>query len=361
MAYKILVINIGATSTKVALFRDEEPIFKETISHSAEELAPYKTFLHQGDFRRRVIKELIEQKGLRLEELDIIVSRGGGTKPISTGAYRINKVMCDDLLSGIYERHPANWGPVIAYEMAERVNIPAIIVDSPSSDEFELLARFSGMPEIKRRSGFHVLNQKAAARKVAEELGKKYEELHLLVVHLGGGISVGAHKKGRIIDASHGIEEGPFSPDRAGNLPVLDLMNLCFSGKYTQEQLQKKLMGAGGLIAYLGTNDAQEVERRISEGDKEALLVYQAMAYQISKEIGAMATVLKGEIDAVVLTGGLAYSEMLINWIKERVCFIAPVRAYPGEDEIKALASGALRVLRGEEVLKQYPQLTIDN
>lgn len=355
MAYKILVINIGATSTKVALFMDEEAIFKDTISHSAEELAPYQTFLHQGDFRGRVIEVLLEQKGGRLEELDIIVSRGGGTKPICTGAYRINRAMCDDLLSGIYEKHPANWGPVIAYEMAERVNIPAIIVDSPSSDEFEPLARFSGLPEIKRRSGFHVLNQKAAARKAAEELSKKYEELHLLVVHLGGGISVGAHKKGRIIDASHGIEEGPFSPDRVGSLPSLELLKLCFSGKYTQEQLQRKLMGAGGLTAYLGTNNAQEVEKRISEGDEEALMVYQAMAYQISKEIGAMATVLKGEIDAIVLTGGLAHSEMLVNWIKERVCFIAPVKVYAGEDEIKALALGALRVLRGEETLKEYP------
>jgi len=354
--HRILVINIGATSTKVAFFEEEKPMFKETVSHSAEELAPYQTFLHQGDFRRKVIEKLLHQKRVRLEELSIIVSRGGGTRPISTGAYRINEAMCDDLLSGVYERHPANWGPVIAYEMAKSANIPAIVVDSPSSDEFEPLARFSGLPEIKRRSGFHVLNQKAAARKAAQEMNERYENLNLLVVHLGGGISVGAHRKGRIIDASHGIEEGPFSPDRTGSLPVLELLDLCFSGKYTKEQLQKKLIGAGGLSAYLGTNEAREVERRISEGDEEALTVYQAMAYQISKEIGAMATVLEGKVDAIVLTGGLAHSEMLIDWIKRRVCFIAPIKVYPGEDEIRALASGALRVLRGEETLKEYPQ-----
>lgn len=351
------MINIGATSTKVALFKDEDIVFKETISHSTEDLAQHRTFLQQGDFRRRIIVELLEQKGLGLDDLDIIVARGGGTKPTSTGAYRISKAMREDLLSGIYEKHPANLGPVIAYEISEIAKIPAIIVDSPSSDEFEPLARFSGLPEIKRRSGFHVLNQKAAAKKAAEELGEKYENLNLIVVHLGGGISVGAHKKGRIIDASHGIEEGPFSPDRTGNLPVLELIKLCFSGRYTQEQLQKKIMGTGGLAAYLGTNDAKEVEKRISEGDEEALMVYQAMAYQISKEIGAMASVLKGGVDVIVFTGGLAYSEMLINWIKERVCFIAPVRVYPGEDEIKALASGALRILRGEETLKEYLHL----
>jgi butyrate kinase len=262
--------------------------------------------------------------------------------------------MCDDLLSGRYDKHPANLGPVISFHLARKIDCRAIIFDSPTSDEFEPVARFSGLPEIPRRSGLHVLSQKAVARRVAKDLGKDYKEMNLIVVHLGGGISVGAHLKGRIIDASHAIEEGPFTPGRCGGLPIMDVTKLCFSGRYTQDQLYRKLMGKGGLTAYLGTNDARVVEKRISEGDEHSLLAYQAMAYQISKEIGAMATVLNGQVEAIVLTGGLAHSEMLTGWIEKRVGYIAAVRIMPGEDEMRALAEGGLGVLRGEEEVREY-------
>ena len=262
--------------------------------------------------------------------------------------------MCDDLLSGQYEKHPSNLGPVITYNLGKMLKVPAIIVDSPSSDEFEPVARFSGLPEIKRRSGFHVLSQKAAARKAAKDLGKNYEHINLIVGHLGGGISVGAHKQGRIIDATHGIEEGPFTPERTGSLPVIELITLCYSNQYTQEQLHRKLVGQGGLVAYLGTSDARVVEKEIAAGNEDYLQVFHAMSYQICKEIGAMAAVLDGDVEAVILTGGLAHSQMLIDWIQKKVSFIAPVMVFPGEDEMNALASGGLRFLHGREEGKEY-------
>lgn len=352
--YSVLTINIGSTSTKVGLFRGDTPLFEETRNHEASDLSPFQTFVDQYPFREKIIEQILQEKGVRLEDIDLIVSRGGGTKPLSSGAYRINQAMCDDLLSGRYDKHPANLGPVISFRLANRIDRPAIIFDSPVSDEFEPLARYSGLPEIQRRSGFHVLSQKAVARKVAEEIGKGYEEANLIVAHLGGGISIGAHREGRIIDASHAIEEGPFTPERSGSLPIIEVAKLCFSGQYSQAQLQKKFAGQGGLTGYLGTHDARLIEKRISEGDKDSLLVYQAMAYQISKEIGAMATVLNGEVDAIVLTGGLTQSQMLTGWIAERVGFIAPVMVFPGEGEMKALAEGGLRFLQGDEEAKEY-------
>lgn len=352
--YRILVINIGSTSTRVGVFKDEAPLFVETINHDTRELSSFQTFIDQHAFRQKIIEEILRQRGVPLGDIDLIVSRGGGTRPIETGIYGINQLMCDDLLSGKYEKHPANLGPVISFNMGGKTNIPAIIVDSPSSDEFEPLARFSGIPEIKRRSGFHVLSQKAVARRAAGYLCKDYEDINLIVGHLGGGISIGAHRKGRIIDASHGIEEGPFTPERSGSLPVIEIMNLCFSGKYTRDKLLRKFVGAGGLTAYLGTNDARLIEKRILEGDKDYLPAYQAMAYQISREIGAMATVLNGEVEIIVLTGGLAHSQMLTEWITERVDFIAPIKIFPGEDEMRALADGGLRVLQGNEKVKEY-------
>ncbi|MDY7038880.1 MAG: butyrate kinase, partial [Thermodesulfobacteriota bacterium] len=331
--YRILVINIGSTSTKVGVFTDETPLFVETINHETGELSPFETFIDQHVFRQKIIEDILEQRCILLEDIDVIVSRGGGTRPIETGIYGINQLMCDDLLSGKYEKHPANLGPVISFYMGRKNNIPAIIVDSPSSDEFETLARFSGIPEIKRRSGFHMLSQKAVARKAAGYLGKDYGAINLIVAHLGGGISIGAHRKGRIIDASHGIEEGPFTPERSGSLPVIEIMNLCYSGQYTRDKLLRKLVGEGGLTAYLGTHDARLIEKKILEGDEDYLSTYQAMAYQISKEIGAMATVLNGEVAIIVLTGGLAHSQILTEWITKRVDFIAPIKIFTGEDE----------------------------
>ena len=352
--YSILVINIGSTSTKVAMFQDESPLFVQTTDHSREDLSPFPTFCEQYDFRKKTIEDILKQRRVHLENIDLIVSRGGGTKPISTGVYRINRLMCDDLLSGQYEKHPSNLGPVITYNLGKMLKVPAIIVDSPSSDEFEPVARFSGLPEIKRRSGFHVLSQKAAARKAAKDLGKNYEHINLIVGHLGGGISVGAHKQGRIIDATHGIEEGPFTPERTGSLPVIELIALCYSNQYTQEQLHRKLVGEGGLAAYLGTSNARLVEKEIAAGNEDYLQVFHAMSYQICKEIGAMAAVLDGDVEAVILTGGLAHSRMLIDWIQKKVGFIAPVMVFPGEDEMNALASGGLRFLYGKEEGNEY-------
>ena len=352
--YTILAINIGSTSTKLGLFRDENPLFLKTVHHNSSELASFRTFIEQSTFRREAIEEVLRQKKVKLEDIDLIVSRGGGTKPIDTGIYRINQLMCDDLLSGKFEKHPANLGPVISLSLSKKIDVSAIIVDSPSSDEFEPISRISGIPEINRRSGFHVLSQKAAAGKAARDLGKRYGDINLIVGHLGGGISIGAHKKGKIIDATHGIEEGPFTPERSGGLPVLSVVELCFSGDYNKDQILRKLVGGGGLTAYLGTNDAMVIEEKISRGDKNCKEIYRAMAYQISKEIGAMSAVLKGVIEVIVLTGGLSHSRLLTEWVREMVDFIAPVKVFPGEDEMQALADGGLRFLKGEEKEKKY-------
>ncbi len=352
--HTIFVLNIGSTSTKASVFKDESPLFVETVDHTVKELSAFLTFSDQYHFRRNIVEKILRENDVQLENVDLIVSRGGGTKPVSTGAYRINQLMCDDLLSGKYEKHPSNLGPVISLYLSKKFHIPTIILDSPSSDEFEPLARFSGIPEIKRRSGFHVLSHKAVARKAARDLGKKYEDINLVVGHLGGGISIGAHKKGRIIDATHGIEEGPFTPERTGGLPLIEVIELCFSDKYTKLQLLKKFLGGGGLTAYLGTNDARIIEKKISGGDHDFQQAYQAMAYQISKDIGAMSTVLEGDVEIIVLTGGLAHSQLLTNWVGQKVGFIAPLKIYPGEDEMQALAEGGLRVLLGKEEEREY-------
>lgn len=352
--YTILAINVGSTSTKLGLFRNENALFLKTVNHNSSELASFQTFIEQSTFRNRIIEDVLRQKEVKLEDIDLIVSRGGGTKPIDSGIYRINQLMCDDLLSGKYERHPANLGPVISLSLSRKIGVPAIIIDSPSADEFEPMARISGIPEIKRRSGCHVLSQKAAAGKAARDIGKRYGDINLIVGHLGGGISIGAHKKGKIIDATHGIEEGPFTPERSGSLPVLSVIELCFSGDYNKDQLLRKLVGGGGLTAYLGTNDAMVIEEKISKKAKNYEEIYRAMAYQISKEIGAMSVVLKGIVDVIVLTGGLSNSRLLTEWVREMVDFIAPVKVFPGEDEMQALADGGLRFLRGEEREKEY-------
>ncbi|MGB9592937.1 MAG: butyrate kinase [Anaerolineae bacterium] len=352
--YRVLSINPGSTSTKVALYEDESPVFVEVIRHSADEIAQYKRIVDQYEFRRDVILRVLEEKGVDLKSLHAVVGRGGALPPVASGVYRINEWMLEDLRQPKRE-HVSNLGAFIAREIAERAGVPAFIVDPVSVDEFEPIARISGLPEIERKSLSHALNLKAAARKAAKVLGKPYEELNLVVVHMGGGISVSPHRKGRMIDVNQALDgTGPFSPERAGGLPIGDLLRLAYSGKYTFDELWRRCVGGGGLVAHLGTNDAREVERRIAEGDEHARLVYEAMAYQTAKEIGAMATVLKGEVDAIVLTGGLAHSEMLTGWIRERVEWIAPVLIFPGEDEMEAMTMGALRVLRGEEQAKEY-------
>jgi butyrate kinase len=373
--YRILTINPGSTSTKVALFEDERPLFVEAIYHSAEEIAAFPRIADQYAFRRDAVLSLLGEQEIRLDSLDAVVGRGGLLRPIPSGTYRVNERMLDELRPESDEglRHPqerehaSNLGAIIADEIARRVGIPAFIVDPVCVDEFDAIARVSGLPEIERRSLSHALNLKAAARRAAAELGKRYDEaasltgVNLVVAHLGGGISVTAHRRGRMVDVNQALDgTGPFAPERAGGLPVGDVVRMAYSVPphdevhYTYEEMIKRISGRGGLVAHLGTNDARQVERRIEEGDEHARLIYEAMAYQIAKEIGLMATVLKGDVDAIILTGGLAHSEMLVNWIVERVEWIAPVMIYPGEDEMLAMAQGALRVLRGEEEARDY-------
>jgi len=359
--YRILTINPGSTSTKVAAFDDETLIAAETLHHSPQELAAYPHIMDQYAFRRDAVLAFLEKNGIPLNSLDAVVGRGGLLRPIESGTYRVNERMLADLRTPKEREHASNLGALIADEIAKKAGCPAFIVDPVCVDEFDDIARISGLPEIERKSLSHALNLKAAGRRAARELGKRYEETNLVIAHMGGGISVAPHRKGRQVDVNQALDgTGPFSPERAGGLPVGDVLRMAYSVPpyenihLTYEQFFRKIVGQGGLVAHLGTNDATEVERRIAAGDEHARLVYEAMAYQIAKEIGAMATVLKGEIDAIVLTGGLAHSEMLVNWIRERVEWIAPVLVYPGEDEMLAMCQGALRVLRGEEEAREY-------
>lgn len=352
---RILAINPGSTSTKIALFHNEKEIFQETIRHSPEELKPYPKIIDQYIFRKETILKILDKKEINIRKLNAVVGRGGLLKPISGGTYIVNEKMVNDLKQGLYGEHASNLGGLLAFEISRNLDIPAFIVDPVVVDEMEPIAKISGTPEIERKSIFHALNQKAMARRAAGDLGKKYEEINLVVVHLGGGISVGAHKKGKVIDVNNALDgDGPFSPERSGGLPFGALMKMCYNGKYSYDELRRKLIGRGGLVAYLGTNDGREVKKRIDAGDEQAKLIYKAMAYQVGKEIGSQCAVLKGDIDAIVLTGGLAYDNMFIDWIKEMVSFMAPVMVYPGEDELLALAHGALRVIIGGEKAKTY-------
>ncbi|MDD4833617.1 MAG: butyrate kinase [Lutispora sp.] len=353
--YRLLIINPGSTSTKIAIYDNEKPVFEETLRHSNDELAPYAAIYDQYEFRKNVILDTLNAKGINITKLSAVIGRGGLLKPMEGGTYRVNETMLQDLKVGAMGQHASNLGGIIAHEIASQLHIPAFIVDPVVVDELEDVARISGMPEIKRLSIIHALNQKAVARRASKELGKAYNEANLIVAHMGGGISVGAHKKGRIIEVNNALDgEGPMSPERTGSLPVGSLMKLCYSGKYTQDEMKKKVVGKGGLVAHLGTNDGREVVKRIEAGDKHAELIYYAMAYQVAKEIGSCAAALEGKVDAICLTGGLAYDKLLTGWIKERVQFISKVLIYPGEDEMIALAEGGLRILRNEEKAREY-------
>lgn len=352
---RILAINPGSTSTKIAIFDNEKEVFEETLRHSAEKIHTFEKIYDQYDFRKKVILDVLNEKGINLTKLDAIVGRGGLLKPIEGGTYRVTDKMVDDLKVGVLGEHASNLGGILAKEIADQLNIPAFIVDPVVVDEMQDVARLSGMPELKRKSIFHALNQKAVARRGAKELGKAYEESNLIVVHMGGGVSVGAHRKGKVVDVNNALDgDGPFSPERTGGLPIGDFAKLCFSGKYTLAEMKKKVKGKGGLVAYLGTNDGRDVVEMIENGDKNAELIFKAMAYQIAKEVGACAAVLKGDVDAIILTGGLAYGEMFVRWIRESIEFISKVLVYPGEDELGALVGGGLRVLNGEEEAKIY-------
>ncbi|MEC9488028.1 MAG: butyrate kinase [Halanaerobium sp.] len=355
MDYTILVINPGSTSTKLALYTADREIFSQTIEHPEAELAQYKKITDQLEMRRDVILSFLEENGISLQDIDAVSGRGGMLKPIPGGTYLVNEKMRDDLKIGIDGEHASNLGGLLAHEVAEKAGCPAYIVDPVIVDELEPLARVSGMPELPRKSVFHALNQKAMARRAAEAMGKRVDETSFIVAHLGGGISVGAHQRGRVIDVNNALDgEGPFSPNRSGTVPVGGLLKMCFSGEYTQKELYSKIKGKGGVVAYLGTTDMREVEEMIEDGNEEAELIFKAMAVQVAKEIGSLAPVLKGDVDGIIITGGIAYSKHFVSLIKERVEFIAPVLVYPGEAEMAALAKGALLVLQGEETAQEY-------
>ncbi len=354
--WHILVINPGSTSTKLAVFEDERPVHSETVSHPHTEIAVFPRIADQYEYRLAAVFSFLARHGVGLDSLDAVVARGGILQPLSSGTYGINERMVNELSRADKERdHVSNLAALMARQVADEAGVPAFVVDPVCVDEFEPLARVSGLPEVERRSLSHALSLKSAGRKVAGDLGRPYEELNLVIVHMGGGISVSAHRYGRMVDVNQALDgTGPFSPERVGGLPVGDVMRLAFSRQYTYEELFRRFTRQGGLLAHLGTNDAREVEERIASGDDHARLIYEAMAYQVAKEIGLMATVLYGRVDAIVLTGNLAYSAMLVSWIRERVEWIAPVHVYPGQDEMLALALGALRVLRGEEEVREY-------
>jgi butyrate kinase len=352
----ILAINPGSTSTKIAVFKNKEQIFTKNIKHSNEELAPFKKITDQFEFRKDVIHEVLKEEGICIDNIHIVMGRGGLVRPIPSGVYAINEKMKEDLRNSPLGEHASNLGGLIAdYIAHELPNAKAYIANPVVVDEMEDVARIAGHPAFQRRSVFHALNQKATARRHAESQNKEYDELNLIVAHLGGGISVGAHKKGMVVDVNHAIGgEGPFSPERAGSVPIVELVNLCFSGEKTLEEIKKMLIGQGGLTAYLGTNSAYDVEQMVNNGDKNATLIYDAMAYQVSKIIGAMAAVLEGDIDGILITGGVAYDKWFCERIRMRVHRFAPVFIYPGENEMEALAMNGYRVIRGEADVKAY-------
>lgn len=352
---RIFTINPGSTSTKIGVFHNERSIFEKTLRHNIEELQQFDHIIDQYEFRKKHILETLHEQGINISKFDAVCARGGLLRPIEGGTYEVNDDMIEDLKSGYAGQHASNLGGIIAREIADGLNIPSYIVDPVVVDEMSELAKISGMPEIERKSIFHALNQKAVARKAAASLGKRYENMKMIITHLGGGITIGVHDRGRVVDVNNGLHgEGPLSPERAGTVPAGDLVNLCFSGKYTKEEMMKKLVGTGGLSGYLGTNDAVKVEQMIQEGDEKARLIFDAMAYQVAKEIGAASAVLKGEVEAIVLTGGLAYGKSFVSSIRSYIDWISDVLVYPGENELQSLAQGALRVLQGEEQSKQY-------
>ena len=350
----VLVINPGSTSTKVAIFQDETLVHEAKLEHATDDLKKFEKLADQYDYRRQLIEAWMNDCGIQKENLLAAVGRGGLLRPMPGGTYSVTEGMIRDLQVGYQGEHASNLGGIIAKAIADEGNAKAFIVDPVAVDEFDPVARISGMPEIERKSLGHALNIKAVARRAAKDFNKPFNEINLVVAHLGGGITVAPIRKGKAVDYNNANEMGPFSPERAGGVPAGDLMKMCFSGNHTQKEIMNKLRGQGGLTAYLDTNDARQVEKRIEAGDEKAKMIYDAMAYQISKEIGAMATVLKGDMDAILITGGLAYSEKLMEAIKENIGFMAPVKVYPGEDEMIALNEGALRVLRKEENPKIY-------
>lgn len=353
---RILAINPGSTSTKIAVYEGAKNIFLKTLRHSTEELKDFEKITDQFQFRKNIIMQELENAGITLNTIKVIVGRGGLVKPIPSGVYEVNDRLIEDLKIGIMGEHASNLGGLIAHDMAMALdNARAFIADPVVVDELQDVARVAGHPLFERASIFHALNQKAVARSYAKSLNRRYEDLNLIVAHLGGGISVGAHRQGKVVDVNNALDgEGPFSPERSGTLPVGSLAKLCFSGKYTLDEIKKMITGKGGYVAYLNTNSAYDVELNANAGDSKARLIQDAMAYQVAKEIGAMAAVLKGSIDGIILTGGIAHNGYLVNYIREMIGHMGAIIVYPGEDEMEALAMNGLMVQRGETVPLEY-------
>ncbi len=355
MSVKSLIINPGSTSTKIGVFEDETLLFEETLRHSTEEIAQYASIVDQKDFRKQIILDLLKEKDFDIRSLQVIVGRGGMLKPIPGGTYAVSDDLLHDLKIGKQGQHASNLGGILAREIGDEIGVPSYIVDPVVVDELMPIARYSGVPELPRTSVFHALNQKAVAKRYAKEKGVSYESLNLIVVHMGGGVSVGAHEKGRVIDVFNALDgDGAFSPERAGAVPSGALIRMCFSGEYTEKEVYKKIVGGGGFNAYLGTNDMRDVAKMIDEGDTHADEVREAFILQVCKNIGSMSCALKGKVDAIIVTGGIAYNKAVVDKMEERAGFIAPFTVYPGEDELLALAQGALRVLNGEEKAMEY-------
>lgn len=354
MAVKSLIINPGSTSTKIGVFEDETLLFDETLRHSTEEIAQYASIIDQKDFRKNIITKFLADKGFDMKSLQVVVGRGGLLNPIPSGTYTVTDKLLEDLKIGVQGQHAGNLGGILAREIGDSLGIPAYIVDPIVVDELMPEARISGCPELPRTSIFHALNQKAVAKRYAKEIGKAYDSLNLIVVHMGGGVSVGAHRGGKVIDVFNALDgDGAFSPERSGAVPVGALVKLCFSG-LSEKEVYKKLVGNGGFNAYLGTNDMRDVEKLCDNGDEKAILLRSAFCLQISKNIGAMAAALEGKVDQIIMTGGIAYDSYVVDSLKAHTGFIAPITVYPGEDELLALAQGGLRVMTGEEKALEY-------
>jgi len=355
MSIKSLIINPGSTSTKIGVFEDETLLFEETLRHTTEEISQYASIADQKDFRKKIITDLLDEKQFDIKSLNVVVGRGGMLKPIPGGTYAVTDDLLADLVVGKQGQHASNLGGILAREIGDSIGVPSFIVDPVVVDELMPIARYSGVPELPRKSVFHALNQKAVAKRYAKEQGVPYESLNLIVVHMGGGVSVGAHEKGMIVDVFNALDgDGAFSPERAGGVPSGALIEMCFSGKYTQKEVYSKIVGKGGFNAYLGTNDMRDVMKKVNEGDAKAAEMVDAFTFQVAKDMGSMACVLKGKVDQIIVTGGIAYNAPVIEALKERAGFIAPFTVYPGEDELLALTQGALRVLNGEEKAMEY-------
>ncbi|PTN04620.1 butyrate kinase [Mangrovibacterium marinum] len=352
----ILAINPGSTSTKFAVYENERCVLNKTLRHSVEELSVYADIIEQFGYRKGMIIDALVEAGIEIDRIRHIIGRGGLTYPLESGVYQVDQQMLEHARQGIYGKHASNLGPIIADYIASQIpGARAYIADPVVTDELDPLARITGHPKFEKRSIFHALNQKATARLHARKTGTHYEDLRLIVVHLGGGISVGAHLNGRVVDVNNALDgDGPFSPERSGGLPVGQLIDLCFSGRYSKDEIYRMVVGEGGYVAYLGTNNALDVRKRADDGDRQAQFIEEALTYQVAKCIGEMAAVLSGQVDAILLTGGMAYSDLLVGKIKQRVAFIAPIFVYPGEDELEALAMNALMVARGELACRKY-------